>query len=123
MFVAPKFEQIFKDFRIPLPEVTRISLNAAQESGPWVALLAMLLLCWLILSTVAARWRGSAYGLVESPFDWIANRLPWIGRIRGQRALGEVLEFASEGVADGRPLDYLITPAVMDSIADRRLYR
>jgi nicotinate-nucleotide adenylyltransferase len=26
-------------------------------------------------------------------------------------------------VVDGRPLDYLITPAVMDSIADRRLYR
>jgi nicotinate-nucleotide adenylyltransferase len=26
-------------------------------------------------------------------------------------------------VVDGRPLDYLITPAVMDSIAERRLYR
>jgi type II secretory pathway component PulF len=109
--VAPKFEQIFKDFRTPLPEVTRLSLQFARDSGPWIALLAMLMLCWLILSTVASRWRGSAFGLVEDPLDWLVNRLPWIGKVRAYRALGDVLEFASDGVAEGRPLDATLLEA------------
>src|SRR5437762_1781620 len=76
VFVMPKFQQIFKDFRTPLPRVTQITLDFARASGPWVALVLLLLLVSLIFSTFASRWLGVGYGLVESPLAWIANRLP-----------------------------------------------
>src|SRR5205823_6409421 len=105
VFVMPKFEQIFKDFRTPMPRVTQITLDFARAGGPWVAFVLLLLLVSLMFSTFASRWLGAAYGLVETPLAWIANRLPVISRIRTYRALGDALEFAADAVEAGRPID------------------
>jgi type II secretory pathway component PulF len=105
VLVMPKFQQIFKDFKAPLPEVTQVTLEFSRAAGPWAAVLLLLILFSLMFSALAARWRGAAYGLVEGPLGWLANHLPVMSRIRTHRALGEVLEFAADAVEAGRPID------------------
>jgi type II secretory pathway component PulF len=119
VFVGPKFEQVFKDFKTPLPEITRITLHVARDVGPWMALLLMVFMVLLMIATATSRWRGGALGLVESPFDWLANRIPWIGRMRLCRALGDTLEFAADAVEAGRPMDATLIEASQVSANSR----
>jgi len=105
VFVAPKFEQIFKDFGVPMPWVTQITLDVCRLVGPWVSLALLIGLLALAYTAVVTRSRGAGFGLVERPLDWLANRLPWIGTMRMHRALGDVLEFTADAVESGRPID------------------
>lgn len=111
IFVMPKFEQIFMDFGISLPPTTLALLRAARWSGILMALVVLLLigsLVWTIAA--AARWKVLS-GMVEGLGGWIANRLPWIGTIRGHQALGDVLDFAADGIDAGRPADLALAEA------------
>jgi len=111
VFVAPRFETIFKDFKTPLPRVTQLTFEIARGAGPWIAVLLATVILALIIAGISSHWRGGALGLVEGPFGWIANRLPWIGRVRLYRALGDALEFTADAVEAGRPIDVSIAEA------------
>lgn len=105
VFVMPKFVQIFRDFNAELPRVTRITLYVSRELGPMLAIISVLLVILSLFSTIVPRFRSVTFGIVESPSDWILNRLPWIGTIRMHRALGEVLEFTAQAIDAGRPVE------------------
>jgi type IV pilus assembly protein PilC len=111
IFVMPKLEQIFKDFRIELPPVTLITLDISRNIGPWISLLLLVILLAGMFGAIRARWSGGAYGLAEGPGRWILNRLPWIGRMRSYHALGESLEFSAEAIDGGRPIENSLAEA------------
>src|SRR5205085_667097 len=50
VLVMPKFQQIFKDFKTPLPEVTQVTLEFSRAAGPWAAVLLLLILFSLMFS-------------------------------------------------------------------------
>jgi type IV pilus assembly protein PilC len=105
IFVMPKYEQIFRDFRTDLPKITQVTLAVAREGAPW-ALLAMAASFVGLLVMMVTPWRRAAReGYVETVGGWLANRLPWIGRMRLHRALGETLQFAADAIEAGRPID------------------
>jgi type II secretory pathway component PulF len=101
IFVVPKFEQIFKDFRIDLPPVTQLMLQVFRDWGlPIVTFIG----AWLVfgLVTFFGTRRGMGMGLIASPADKLLNQLPLIGRARLYRALAEALEIAADGIAAER---------------------
>ena len=111
VFVMPKFEQIFKDFGIQLPGITVAMLQLYRVAWPWIPLLLAILFIALIVNTISSRWMGTGYGMVERPLARLAGYLPWIGRVRMQRALGDVLDCAADAVEAGRPIEMSLTEA------------
>jgi type II secretory pathway component PulF len=104
VFVIPKFQQLFRGFGLPLPRITRMTIELAWRAGPIVMLLLVALLLTALLAGLATRWFDARFGLVEDMWNWIANRLPGIGTYRLYRALGEVLDFTAEAIDAGRPV-------------------
>jgi type II secretory pathway component PulF len=61
IFVMPKFQQIFKDFRVPLPPLTVALMQFCNFFAPWgFAVVLIVALLAIILQTVARRmnWPG-----------------------------------------------------------------
>jgi type II secretory pathway component PulF len=120
--VLPKFEQICRDFGIPLPVLTRSLLAFTRNGGALAVMLVPLALLVLLLSGIVWHWQGPNLGLVERPGAWLANRLPWIGGMRRNRALGEMLTFTADAVEGGRPITVSLAEAAQ-ACADSGLRR
>jgi type IV pilus assembly protein PilC len=101
IFVIPKFESIFRDFRIQLPWVTRLMLSVFHDWGPLIVLFVGAWLLFALISFFGTR-RGMGMGLIASPAEKLFNQLPLIGRARQYRALAEALEIAADGIAAER---------------------
>src|SRR5437764_151656 len=107
IFVMPKYEQIFKDFHTQLPAVTVVTLSISRSfvQEPWWPMLLAVVMIAVVLNTLVGRWRGGAYGIVESPMARLMNYVPWIGRVRTHRALGDVFQCAADAIESGRPIE------------------
>jgi type IV pilus assembly protein PilC len=112
VFVMPKFEAIFRDFGTKLPAPTVLLLDTANALSPWILLIIPLMVIFAFISVIRySTWRQ--IGIIESPGAWIANRLPWVGRVRMHGALGDVLQFAADAVEAGWPADRAIAEAAL----------
>jgi type IV pilus assembly protein PilC len=107
IFVVPKFEMIFKDFGLHLPFITQLTIDVSRvvADQPWIPLLLALILIAMMLNSFLTRWSGGAYGVVEGPGARIVSCLPWFGRIRAYRALGDVFHCAADAIESGRPIE------------------
>jgi type IV pilus assembly protein PilC len=65
----------------------------------------------IVLNTLMGRLRGGVYGIVESPLARLMNYVPWIGRVRTHRALGDVFQCAADAIESGRPIEMSLLEA------------
>jgi type II secretory pathway component PulF len=107
IFVIPKYEQIFKDFHTDLPWMTQVTIGVSRvfAEQPWLMALLILVLVALVLNSALTRWRGGAYGVVESPVGRFISYLPWLGQIRTYRAMGDAFQCAADAIENGRPIE------------------
>lgn len=126
VFVFPKYEQIFRDFKIQTPWVTQVTFDITGTFGPLGAMLLVLVLAAILIRMVWARWASGGFGMIEGPGAWILNRLPWIGTVRMHQSLGESLEFCADAIEAGRPIEESLSeaaPIAINPIVRKRLWR
>jgi type II secretory pathway component PulF len=107
IFVMPKYEAIFNDFHTSLPTITVVTLSVGRSfaNEPWWPMLLAVVMIAVVVNTLVGRLRGGAYGIVESPLARLMNYIPWIGRVRTHRALGDVFQCAADAIESGRPIE------------------
>jgi type II secretory pathway component PulF len=107
IFVMPKYEQIFRDFHTQLPAVTVVTLSVSRSftNEPWWPMLLAVVVIAIVLNALLGRLRGGVYGIVETPMARLMSYIPWIGRVRTHRALGDVFQCAADAIESGRPIE------------------
>jgi type IV pilus assembly protein PilC len=105
VFVVPKFEQLFHDFKTELPGITRAFLEVGRFCTPGIVLLLLIVLALLIAQTLFGWWRGARLGFAESIGHRVVNYLPVIGAARRYRALADAFDYCADALDAGRPFD------------------
>jgi type II secretory pathway component PulF len=105
VFVLPKMEMLCRDFRIPVPAVTRALSHVWYDVFFWLAPLAAIVfvLCLgsSLLSIVAPSRKGRIWGLR----DYLAWRTPLLGRMIRDRDLADACHILADAVAAGHGMD------------------
>jgi type II secretory pathway component PulF len=112
VFVMPKFEQILKDFREPMPPVTAGMIGASRVLAVPLGAVALLAFLWMCGRAardvlVARPLPAAAKGLL----DRVIWYLPIAGRIARDRGLADAFYLIADAVEIGRPLDQAILEA------------
>ncbi len=93
-FIIPKFEAIFSDFELPLPQITILVINSSHflvRYGlitAWIPVFELALLVFLPLSFLS----------------WSNYAIPLVDRLFGRRHTGLVLRCLALTVAGGKPI-------------------
>jgi type II secretory pathway component PulF len=112
VFVAPKYQQIFKDFKVQLPPVTVALLDFGHFGGPWIALIVAAVIVLYLGRMLLELWQGPGNGRIGvAGTTWVLDRLPVVGRMRLHRALGEMFAFAADALDGGRTLEASLAEA------------
>ena len=118
IFVMPKFAQIFRDFRLPLPKATLILIGDVPAVLSTVILLASFIAVLVLLSRVTrllftARSAPDLLGWVKDPIEWY---MPIYGRLTRNRQMALVCEALAEALIAGRPLPEAIGISTLPSM-------
>jgi type IV pilus assembly protein PilC len=104
VFVMPKFEQIFKDFRMPLPPVTRVMTRATGTFSVPVGVAAGIGVVWLMSRSLRQLLRQrAARGPLQNLWDRLAWAAPVAGRLARDRGLADALHVVGDAIEAGRP--------------------
>lgn len=108
VFVMPKFEAIFRDFKVNLPWEAVMLLNFSRNGWPVMIAVLCLLPIWLIvLSTRSVRSIFLAPSQSGSIFHGLSDRVRWIlpvsHALQRDRGLADALETFADGLEAGRP--------------------
>ncbi|HEX2970687.1 MAG TPA: type II secretion system F family protein [Tepidisphaeraceae bacterium] len=101
IFVVPKFQEIFHDFRATLPKLTVLLLAVADFMAHhfgWLLIVGLPLGLWLIVKLLA-RTVGGRYAL-----DALKLRLPIVGRILQKTAVARFARTLGTLLAAGVPI-------------------
>ncbi len=126
VFVLPKFEAIFQDFKIQFPGIALAFFEFGRFCWPWIGLLVLAILGVLSAWTIIGWCRGVRFGLVESLGQRVANYVPIIGAARRYRALADALEYCADSVEAGHPFDVSLVESAQlagNAITARKLRR
>src|SRR5688572_31044630 len=92
VFVMPKYEQIFKDFRIQMPDLTRLTMRATGTFGIPVALVAGVGVVWMTSRSLRQLLRQRP---ARDPAQDLWDRAVWVtpiaGRLARDRGLADAL--------------------------------
>jgi type II secretory pathway component PulF len=126
IFIMPRFEQIFMDFKTPLPPVTQNVMVIGQVFAPAVCLVAVIVTLFAegrALRQLFSRAHPRANPL-RHPFDYVLWYLPVIGTMVRNRDLADVCGVIAGGVDAGRPVEQAIFEAVqphLNAVLRRRI--
>jgi type IV pilus assembly protein PilC len=101
IFVIPKFEQIFKDFKTDLPGITKALLAVSRWFGPqygWAYVLATPIALTLIIRLVKMS-EGGKYAI-----DLIKLKIPILGSILGKTAIARFTRTLGTLISAGVPI-------------------
>jgi type II secretory pathway component PulF len=105
VFVMPKFKQIMRDFRVPLPTVTQAVIDFFGESELWLALVGLLALAVLgsvLLNAINPRWRRTSFW--GAFIDAVAWRLPLWHGLERDRGMADLCALLDDALRAGVPL-------------------
>jgi type IV pilus assembly protein PilC len=111
VFVVPKFQSLFHDFKTDFPGVTKAFFALASFCWPWIVVLLLGISALLIAQWLYGLWRRPGFGLVESLGGRVADFLPFVGRARRYRALANALDYCADARDAGRSFDQSIAEA------------
>jgi type IV pilus assembly protein PilC len=99
LFIIPKFEKIFKEFNLPLPELTLILMAVSNWFGKYWYVLPLFPLCyWLLLKLIRLNRHGN-YAL-----DRINLWIPIIGPLIEKTVVARTTRTLGTLVASGVPI-------------------
>src|SRR5262249_37358790 len=99
LFIIPKFEKIFKEFNLPLPDLTLIRMAVPNGSGKYWYVLPLFPLCyWLLLKLIRLNRHGN-YAL-----DRINLWIPVIGPLIEKTVVARTTRTLGTLVASGVPI-------------------
>jgi type IV pilus assembly protein PilC len=128
VFVMPKFQQIFHDFGVTLPALTRqsIAIMRVVGDGIWLILLVLvlILLGWIVSGPQRPIW-GSGYVVLplRTRLWW---SLPLVGFVHRNRVLSEALGAMASAMHAGFPATDALAEAratCPDAVIRRRLHQ
>ena len=104
LFVMPKFQQIFADFRVPLPQLTLWLIDALN----WALVLAIVMVA-VVLVGAGGRLREAVEGerrswLLQRGRDPLLWRLPVVGQPHRDRNHADLCDALADAVEQGFPL-------------------
>jgi type II secretory pathway component PulF len=110
VFIIPKFEQIFRDFGLPLPPVTRFVVEVGRDFGPLVLLVGVALLIGYL-----GRWLWDITH-PRRPLELrFLGRLVWYlpvaHGVARDRGLADACELLADALAAGSPADRALNEA------------
>lgn len=114
-FIIPKFEAIFTDFGVDLPQMTIFLINASKfvvEYAP--ACIAAPFVAWIIIKLLYKTKIG-AYVL-----DWIVLRIPVMGQIAGKSTVARTMRTLGTLVQSGVPI--LESISIVRETADNAVF-
>jgi type IV pilus assembly protein PilC len=99
IWIIPKFEKIFKDFGIPLPDITKFLMAVSRWFVNYWYILPLFPLCfWLLLKLIRLNRHG-AYAL-DRCYLWI----PLIGKLIEKTVVARTMRTLGTLVASGVPI-------------------
>jgi type IV pilus assembly protein PilC len=102
IFVIPKFEQIFKDFKTDLPDVTKVLLFVSRWFAPptngWAYILISPIAFALILKLIRMSEGGKYF------IDAVKLKIPILGSILGKTAIARFTRTLGTLIAAGVPI-------------------
>lgn len=106
IIVLPKFREIFKDFRTPLPPMTELLFALADSPWLWFFGIALiLLLLWRVGESVRKTlvpWWPPLFS--RRVTDAIAWRLPWLHSLARDRGLADVCQLLADALRQRVPM-------------------
>jgi type II secretory pathway component PulF len=113
IFIIPKFEQIFHDFKAPLPAVT-INVIELGQYAPFLCIIA-------VVATLVAEGRAlrqllsqgkPRFNPLKTPLDILFWHIPILGTMIRNRGLADVCNIIAGSVEAGRPVEQAIAQAI-----------
>ncbi len=99
IWIIPKFEKIFKDFNLPLPDITKLLMATSRWFVQYWYLLPLFPICfWLLLKLIRLSKAG-AYAL-DRVYLWI----PLIGKLIEKTIVARTMRTLGTLVASGVPI-------------------
>jgi general secretion pathway protein F len=115
VYVLPKLQQIFHDFRIPLPPITVVTMQVWMWLGPPLGVLAavaaLVVSGRIVAEAVAPRFAHVNLGPAADLPQWIAWWLPVARGVARNRGLADLCHVLADAASAGRPLH----PALRDA--------
>lgn len=111
IFVIPKFQAIFKDFNLRLPDATLLLLRVAHDYGVLLMLLGLLSFFTFVSAALGSWWPGATMGAVERFSSLLFDYVPFISRMRMQGSLAEMLNYCADAMEAGYPIDVSLREA------------
>ncbi len=100
IFVVPKFEKIFTDFKVELPDVTKLLVNASRflAAGGWMVILFTPIAVFLLLK-LAKMSEGGRYAV-----DVVKGKIPILGTIVGKGTVARFTRTLGTLISAGVPI-------------------
>ncbi len=99
IWIIPKFQKIFKDFGIPLPDITKFLMAVSEWFVKYWYILPLFPLCvWLLLKLIRLS-RTGAYAL-----DRVSLWIPLIGKLIEKTIVARTMRTLGTLVASGVPI-------------------
>ncbi len=111
--IFPKYDEIFRDFGMPLPKLTTALFDGQNVVGGWLLLIAAALF-WVILGAMiltATYRRGGPFTPIDYLRDTLLWRLPGARRQERDRGLADVCHLLAGGCEAGVPVLTTLTEA------------
>jgi type II secretory pathway component PulF len=113
IFVMPKFEQILKDFKMPVPSITAYVAYWGFWIAPFVA--CAIAFITLIIEGQAFRQLFSSGRSRSNPLSFLRDTAlwytPWIGEVTLNRDLADVCHTIADGIEPGRRIEHAVAQA------------
>jgi type IV pilus assembly protein PilC len=128
IFVVPKFREIFKDFKVSLPEVTVFLLKITSFFSDDIPLAPTLLVLLAIIVIMAVGLQlerifttNAPVQVVRDAADWFTWRLPLLRHLQRDRAIAASSQVIAEALRAGLPLPRAIELAL--ALPTNRFFR
>jgi type IV pilus assembly protein PilC len=99
LYIIPKFEKIFKDFNMKLPEMTQALMATSRWFANYWYTLPLFPLCWWLMIKLIRLSRTGAYAL-DRIYLWI----PLIGKLIEKTVVARTMRTLGTLIASGVPI-------------------
>lgn len=108
VFVMPKYDSIFRDFDVPLPPLTTVTMRVWQwlgiPVGALMALIALVICGRMVAETVAPLWSRGNLGPVGYFTDALIWWAPVASGVVRNRGLADLCRVVADAAEAGRPM-------------------
>jgi type II secretory pathway component PulF len=111
VFVMPKYQQIFRDFALPLPWVTTFTMQWSRALAPPIALIMAVVVLIITGRFLWETFRPFNIDLELGGLDYIRWAMPGVHGLVRDRGLADVCALLADATEAGMPVDRALMEA------------